>query len=248
MSDESGKKDILIVEDNAFNALFLSAALDFLEAVCDIAENGCIALEMAERKKYDLIFMDCQMPVMDGYEVAARIKKLEPPFCEVPIIALTANGTREAKEKCRNSGMDDCLVKPVELNNLEEIFKKFFSCKEEEPKSASKPTDTQERPGRFDEAVERLMHDLHLSPSQAGELMEEYRNTSSEMIKKMEGAFTEGRYDELAGFAHQMKGVASNLRLKEFQDIIAEIEGMSKEQNENLEEELNRLKIMIREF
>jgi CheY-like chemotaxis protein len=110
---------VLLVEDNAVNqkvALLLLAKLGFrADAACD----GRKALEMLEMSAYDLVFMDCQMPEMNGYEATTQIRLREGSGPRIPIIALTADAAGEYRERCLEAGMDDVITKPVTLQDLD---------------------------------------------------------------------------------------------------------------------------------
>lgn len=111
---------VLIVEDAYFNQML---ALELLKkhiegVVADIAENGLVALEKIRQKNYDLVLMDVKMPVMDGYEATRAIRKMPGGIGRVPILALTANAIPEQLEKCRAAGMDDCITKPIDSEEL----------------------------------------------------------------------------------------------------------------------------------
>ena len=117
---------ILLVEDNSINAKFIQKLLKNKELSCDIAKNGNEALDAYKTKEYDLIFMDCQMPVMDGYEATKKIREIEKEIKKhIPIIAMTANAMKGDKEKCIDAGMDDYLSKPVKVENLDKILVKY---------------------------------------------------------------------------------------------------------------------------
>jgi PAS domain S-box-containing protein len=121
------KFSILIVEDNLVNQKVSIAMLAKLGYHADVAANGRVALEHLEKKSYDLILMDCQMPIMDGYE-ATRLIRTQPTFPNnIPIIAMTANTMKGDREKCLESGMTDYVEKPVRLNVLEEVLSKYSS-------------------------------------------------------------------------------------------------------------------------
>lgn len=124
----SFEKNILLVEDVATNQFVISDMLEGVGCTVDIAENGEIATKMVQKKDYDLILMDCQMPVMDGYEATREIRALG--FEEIPIVALTANALKGDKEKCIKAGMDDFLSKPVEKKDLVEALMKNFKTRE----------------------------------------------------------------------------------------------------------------------
>jgi signal transduction histidine kinase len=104
---------VLVVEDNATNRLVATHMLGRLGAEVDVAENGAIGVEAAARTDYDLIFMDIQMPVMDGVEATRRIRALPPPKGRTPIVATTANVMPEQLASYRASGIDGVVAKPI---------------------------------------------------------------------------------------------------------------------------------------
>jgi signal transduction histidine kinase len=113
--------NILLVEDNEFNRMVAVDTLKdyFPAATIDIAVNGRFAIEMLQKKNYDLVLMDVQMPEMDGYEATQHIRKQFPsPLNAIPVLALTANATREEVNKCRESGMNDYISKPFVPDDL----------------------------------------------------------------------------------------------------------------------------------
>jgi len=120
---------ILLVEDNSVNQIVAQTLLEGFSYVVHIACNGQEALEQLESNlPYDLVLMDCQMPIMDGYEATQRIraskKALNP---KIPIIAMTANVMKGDKEKCIQSGMDDYLSKPIDPNELEVVLERWLN-------------------------------------------------------------------------------------------------------------------------
>jgi CheY-like chemotaxis protein len=82
---------------------------------------------MVERYPYDLVLMDCQMPVMDGFEATKAIRKAEGPFVHVPIVALTASVLAGQRSKCLGAGMDDYLAKPVRKDALDAMLRRWLS-------------------------------------------------------------------------------------------------------------------------
>jgi CheY-like chemotaxis protein/anti-sigma regulatory factor (Ser/Thr protein kinase) len=109
---------ILLVEDNLVNQKVAVNMLRRCGFSCDIAPNGLVALEAVSEHKYDLIFMDCQMPEMDGYEASREIRRMEAGNARVPIIAMTANAIEGDKKRCLEAGMDDYLSKPISTVRL----------------------------------------------------------------------------------------------------------------------------------
>lgn len=114
--DFLGKK-ILVVEDNEINIQLLTEILKNIKLNHDIAKNGQEALALCRNNTYNLILMDCQMPIMDGYEASKKIKELEH-FKNIPIIAVTAFALSSDREKCILSNMDDYLSKPIDIKTL----------------------------------------------------------------------------------------------------------------------------------
>lgn len=111
---------ILLVEDNMTNRKLVTVMLKKKGYDCDVAENGYEALNTVINKDYDIVLMDCQMPVMDGYEATGKIREAQGDKKHTTIVAMTADVMNGAKEKCIQAGMDDYISKPI---NFEELFK-----------------------------------------------------------------------------------------------------------------------------
>ena len=117
----AGKK-ILVAEDNMINQEIILGLLEESEIIIDIAQNGKEAIELHAKNHYDLILMDIQMPVLDGYEATKRIRQTDKT---IPIIAVSASAMKEDIEKTLESGMNDHLNKPIEVNLLYQILLKY---------------------------------------------------------------------------------------------------------------------------
>lgn len=122
----SGK--VLVVEDNAVNQLVAQSQLEDLGLQVALAENGKMATQMLEHNQYDLVFMDCQMPIMDGFEASGVIRDAHSNVLDhdVPIIAMTANAIKGDREKCIAAGMNDYLSKPVDPDKLSHMLNKWL--------------------------------------------------------------------------------------------------------------------------
>jgi len=117
---------ILVVEDDFANQRVASLFLKKLGYEVDIAENGEKGLALALQNPYQLIFMDCQMPVMDGFQTARLIREKSGPNQTIPIIALTANVVAGINDGCSAAGMNDVLSKPVQLNIMQQMLDKWL--------------------------------------------------------------------------------------------------------------------------
>lgn len=118
---------ILLVEDNRVNQMVAKAMLQLEDHAVDIAEDGLEALTAINRATYDLVFMDMQMPRMDGLDATREIRRLAGPVAKTPIIAMTANAMAEDRERCLAAGMDDFLTKPIDHERLSAMTAKWTS-------------------------------------------------------------------------------------------------------------------------
>ena len=111
---------VLVVEDNKINQKVIVAKLGKFNIVPDVAENGQLALDKLTNSRYDLIFMDCHMPIMDGYTATQELRLLESRqnLPRQTVIALTANALEGEREKCLAAGMDDYITKPIVSSQL----------------------------------------------------------------------------------------------------------------------------------
>ena len=108
------------MEDNAINQLVATEMLQHFGCSIEVANNGSEALDLVKKDAFDLVFMDCQMPVMDGYQATAEIRNWEREMKRkaIPIIALTANALSGEKEKCLQAGMNEYMTKPFTMDSF----------------------------------------------------------------------------------------------------------------------------------
>ena len=116
---------VLLAEDNPFNQKVAVAMLRMLGCRVDVAGTGVQTVDLARRHHYDLVLMDCQMPVMDGYEATRRIRQLPPPGRDVTIIAMTANALSGDRKACFAAGMNDFLSKPITRDMLRAMLEQW---------------------------------------------------------------------------------------------------------------------------
>ena len=127
-SDYTGKR-ILLVEDNELNREIAGEILQMTGAKVETAENGKIAVEKVEaspKGSYDLVFMDIQMPVMNGYEATAAIRSLPGEKGKLPIVAMTANAFAEDVQLAKNTGMNGHIAKPLDMNKLNDVLESWL--------------------------------------------------------------------------------------------------------------------------
>ena len=124
-TEAMGGVRVLLVEDNLVNQKVAARILEKAGHTVHVAGDGLVALEAIKKDNYDMVFMDIQMPGMDGYAATAAIRKMAPRFSELPIIAMTAHAMKGDREKCIASGMDDYISKPVRPKGLLEMVQRW---------------------------------------------------------------------------------------------------------------------------
>jgi signal transduction histidine kinase/ActR/RegA family two-component response regulator len=137
--DEHAAARVLVAEDNAVNRLLVKRMFEKLGCRIDLAGNGREALEMASQLRYDIIFMDCLMPELDGYSATQALRQTERPERRVPIIALTANAMADDRAKCLAAGMDDYLSKPVSREEIRKTLQRWVYDRRS-PKAEDQPS------------------------------------------------------------------------------------------------------------
>jgi two-component system sensor histidine kinase/response regulator len=133
-----GGARILLVEDNDINQIVASEMLRDAGFIVDIADNGQIALDRIASASYDLVFMDMQMPLMDGIEATLQLRRMEQ-HRNLPIIALTANVMAQERQKCVEAGMNDLLAKPIEPHEMWDMLLKWITPRMGAKRAASAP-------------------------------------------------------------------------------------------------------------
>ncbi len=119
--------DVLVVEDNPVNQKVATRLLERLGYRADVAGNGLEALQILDLRKFDLVFMDMQMPEMDGLTATREIRRRYPAKRQPRIVALTANAVPGDRQRCLEAGMDDYVPKPAKLEHLHAVILKYFS-------------------------------------------------------------------------------------------------------------------------
>jgi two-component system, sensor histidine kinase and response regulator len=123
--EDNGSLHLLVVEDNLVNQKLATKILEKFGCRVDVASNGVEALEKVKRIPYDLVFMDCHMTEMDGYDATIEIRRREGASKHTPIVAMTANSIKGDRERCIEVGMDDYISKPIKKEMVYEMVKKW---------------------------------------------------------------------------------------------------------------------------
>jgi len=200
---------ILIAEDNTTNQQVILLLLKKLGYTADTVRDGEEAVDAVTRYPYDLVFMDCQMPEMDGYTATSEIRRLEAAK-HTAIIAMTANVMEGEREKCLAAGMDDYLAKPIVLEKLADTLAQWDS-----PIDPSTLTHLREEAGDDDinfirEVIGQYLQD---TPSHIRDLRKAVESQDVNAVKKE---------------AHLLKGSSANFRAKRLQEICVQIETSAK--------------------
>jgi CheY-like chemotaxis protein/HPt (histidine-containing phosphotransfer) domain-containing protein len=210
---------ILIVEDNATNQLVAKAILEKLSFRVDLAENGQLALEAMANLPYDIILMDCEMPVMDGYEATRLIRQKEstegssssPPSRRVPIIAMTAHAMKGAQGKCLKSGMDDYLAKPIAAQELIDVIEKWLNIFVESQEQPPEKTGTTEKSNVQVYDRENLLHKMKGMEAALPKIIEAFRRSAPDNLQKLKKAVETGDGPLVRMYAHAIKGSAGQI-------------------------------------
>jgi CheY-like chemotaxis protein len=126
---------VLVVDDNEVNLMVARALLERAGCKVEVARDGLEAVQAVEAAPFDLVLMDCQMPVLDGFEATRRIRQLPGELARTAVVALTASAMPEELAACRGAGMDDCLTKPLARAQLERVLKTWLPGRGAEPRA-----------------------------------------------------------------------------------------------------------------
>lgn len=212
---------VLVVDDHVANRLLLSQQLEHLGHQVEVAADGSQALQLWHPGDFDLVITDCNMPVLNGYGLARKIRELETEMEAEPcvIFGFTANAQPDEVENCRRAGMNDCLFKPIGLDNLRARL-------ETVPRIVVQ--DSPPVGGRFGlEHVDlKALHEMTGgSPGLIRRLLEELYSSNRIDIEQVWPLWECGDWKQLADLAHRMKGAARLVNANHLQDLCAKLEG-----------------------
>lgn len=214
-------KRLLVVDDHPVNLLFMTKVLKkigFKEV--HKANSGSEALNLVENFKYDLIFMDCQMPELDGFEVAERIRTMEgDKIGSIPIIAVTADAMKGAKERCIDAGMNDYISKPVDVEKLKDILRKWLLQNADELIGEIIEEYTNQNSENVIIDWDRIKLFTDGNPEEEKELIDMFIQYADETLKILEACVDTSENHVWQQASHKLKGSAANLGANRLSEI-----------------------------
>ncbi|MBF0243143.1 MAG: response regulator [Desulfamplus sp.] len=249
-------KKILVVEDNETNMIVAKSLLSKLGYNADGAFNGKDGVDKIKATHYDVVFMDCQMPVMDGFTATRMVREFEKDRgSRLPIVAMTANAMKGDKERCIEAGMDDFISKPVDPEQLALILKKFFSadkffankCKSKFSVEAenilssesSKPIESENLVNNLvlDEPKELTFDRAAMVERFGGDeetvnlILDSFVEEATEIIKSLEDAVEREDLESIRSSSHALKGSSANVHATPLSRLALKMESAAKEGN-----------------
>lgn len=215
---------VLVVDDHVANRMLLSQQLEHLGHQIEVAADGVQALQLWHPDDFDLVITDCNMPVLNGYDLAKRIRELEQEMEAKPcvIYGFTANAQPDEVENCRRAGMDDCLFKPIGLDNLRLRL-------EAVPKISTPDTPPvmEQQTEGFD--LRSLKEMTGGNPGLIRRLLEELYSSNQVDIDQVQPLWAAGDWKQLGDLAHRMKGAARLVNADALQELCGKLEGGCKD-------------------
>ena len=228
-TDKSLSGTILLAEDNETNQKLISALLRKMGAKVTTANDGKRAMELALRRQFDLIYMDMQMPVMSGVDAA---KALRAHHYKAPIVALTANATREDRQACLDAGCNDYLTKPVNRERLYATTAHYLA------------SDEVSLPGDVTQPIHsELLH----KDSVVNHLLQDFIDELSRMLTNIKLAFVNEDWQNMQETVHDLKGMGGGFGYPQLSELAELLEkGLKSGDYEQVRYKLNELDIMCK--
>jgi len=220
-----GRTRVLLVEDNPTNQQVVQVMLSKLGIDIDLAENGQTAIDLLRNSEYDLVLMDCQMPVMDGYTATRRIRQeatgvLRPG---VPIVAMTAHAMAGEREKCLAAGMNDHITKPVSSRVLAQTVARWTGDK---PPPAQDDA-TAQAPAKGQTVFDRQSLIGLVGAEAAGHTLDVFRNGLHQQLAQMRAAADNADLPTIRAVSHSLKGGAATVGAPVIAERAREIERLA---------------------
>jgi len=243
----------LIVDDNSVNQLVARSMLAKFGVTADVVNDGQCAVNILKDSAYDIVFMDCQMPVMDGYEATLYIRDSKNDVLnhKIPIVAMTASTMPEDKARCLECGMDDFIPKPIDIHKLDDVLAEWVAKVKEEEKITEEVLSVEQGKEIFNKEAlsERLMGDSSLIAMITQAFLEDMPLQIEQLNKQLEL----NELDAVIKLFHKIKGAAANVGGTALMEIALELELTGKagdiekvrEKAGQLEQQFELLKAMM---
>ena len=223
---------ILLVEDNDINRLYASSILKNWDCYFETAENGFVAIQKLKNQEFDIVLMDIQMPVMDGFEATKAIRNDRFKNSKVPIIAITANVTKKDMEKCLAAGMNDYIVKPFTPDDLLILLKRYSKQIENKKRKVTRLNGTIS--SRTTPDLSYLIGVGKGNKTFANDVIDTIVKSFPAIIREIEILNSAFQWQELARTIHKIKPSLTMLGLHALKDEAAALEDLfSKEKKSN---------------
>ena len=238
-------RQVLVVDDNPVNREVIVQALNRFDIEPVVAQNGLEALAAFNRQPFDLVFMDCSMPEMDGYQTTEIIRQREQQqrSSRTPVVALTAHLADKIADQWKSAGMDDIIVKPFTMETLNHGLTKWLACTPNQPAlEMSDPTLKEHVPisceadSLFDEqALENLREILgDVFEASFGKLLVLYRANAPELMDQISDGLEKNDAKMVFEYAHALKSMTANVSASKLSECCAIIERAGQENNLSL--------------
>jgi len=252
---------VLLAEDNMINQQVAQSMLANFGLSVEIANNGEEAVALLQTQTFDIVLMDCHMPVMDGYQASAALRQRElTGDRRMPVVALTANAMLGDREQCIAVGMDDYLAKPYSRAQLEQVLNRWLPPKVEaaaEPYALIAPTAAQTTRALDKSVLEQYRElDPDGSLGLATEIGQIFLESSDAMVERMVSALALGDAESMKQAAHSLKSSCANVGGMTLAQHLNEIEILAKagrinetaSQMQQISLEYDQIKLELREF
>jgi PAS domain S-box-containing protein len=226
MNDILKGNTILITDDNKINIELLKALLVKTGADVYTACNGAEAVEMYKQKNPDMVFMDVNMPVMNGFEATKLIRFLDSDKKRTPVIALTAVAMQGDREKCIDMGMDGYLSKPFIPKDFYDVIRKYLSKIQQNSTTDKVPVDAEIENKIYDK--EEFISLMGIDQELYVDIISDFKRLFPEYYQKMKESIDVADLEQVDFFAHAIKGMCGNIRAMSLSKIAWRIETLSK--------------------
>ncbi|MFA6068278.1 MAG: response regulator [Janthinobacterium sp.] len=214
---------LLLVEDNEVNQEVAQHILNDAGIRVDIASNGAIALAKIEENTYDGVLMDCQMPVMDGYQATRKLRQ-DPRYSNLPVIAMTANAMVGDKEKCLDAGMNDFIAKPIDVAQLFGTLARWIAPATPQAMTAAVAQPEAELPVVAGLKMAEAMRRVGGNATLMRKLLDRFVETQFDAMQRIVAAIENNQLETAIREAHTLKGLAGNIGAGGLADSAARVE------------------------